>query len=90
MPATRTLTVELPEELAAFVERTVHSGAYESGGALVIHALRDREYVANLDIEWLKAEVLPALAEYDADPSTGVDLHEAFRRLRHRRRSQAA
>ncbi|MBJ7414028.1 MAG: hypothetical protein JHC88_00935 [Niveispirillum sp.] len=37
---------------------------------------------ADADPAWLRAQVLPALEEYDRDPSTGVELSEAFRRVR--------
>lgn len=42
----------------------------------------DFDPFADADPAWLRAQILPALEEYDRNPSTGVELSEAFRRVR--------
>lgn len=44
---------------------------------------------ADADPAWLRARILPALAEYDRDPSTGVELSEAFKRVQAALRNRA-
>lgn len=34
------------------------------------------------DPAWLRAQVLPALEEYDRDPSTGTPMEDVFRELK--------
>lgn len=43
---------------------------------------------ADADPAWLRAQVLPALEEYDSDPSTGTPMEEVFRTLEAELRSR--
>ncbi len=43
---------------------------------------------ADADLAWLRAQVLPALEEYDRDPSTGTPMEEVFRTLEAELRSR--
>ena len=37
---------------------------------------------ADADPAWLRAQILPALEEYDRDPSTGVPMERVFEELK--------
>lgn len=85
MPGTEKRTVSLPIEHAAFADKMVASGDYASFSEVVragLRALRERDEAVE---RWLRDEVLPGLAEYEADPSTGVPADRIMQRIRTRR-----
>jgi antitoxin ParD1/3/4 len=91
----REFKITLPNDLADAVERKVASGEYESVEAVLregLEAVFDRELddilppLSEAAIErWLREDVVKTLAEYDADPSTGVPIEEVMDRFRERR-----
>lgn len=42
----------------------------------------DFDPFADADPAWLRAQILPARERYERDPSSGVEMSEAFRRVR--------
>lgn len=75
-------TFSLTEEQAAFIERKVASGGYASGSEVVREGLREMQQRDEALEIWLRNEVLPAIEEYDADPSKGVTSSELRRRFK--------
>lgn len=72
MPATRRLSVTLPEDLAEMVEAKVASGEYASEDDVIqegLRALDDRQQTIET---WLREEVLPVYDLMAADPSQGL------------------
>lgn len=58
-------------------------------GKLVIDQ-DDTELGPNADVDptWLRAQVMPALEEYDRDPSTGVPMERVFEELKAKLRAR--
>jgi antitoxin ParD1/3/4 len=84
MPAARTRTVSLPDDLAADVDRLVASGRYASAGEVVragLDALHERDAAVE---RWLRADVAAAHDAAVADPARVRDLAAVFARLRAR------
>lgn len=77
-------SVDIREEDAAFVDRLVSSGAYDSAEDVIsagISALRDHE----ADFErWLREKVVPVAREMEAHPERGIPAAEVFAELRRR------
>ncbi len=89
-------TVELTAEQAEVIDQLVAEGTYPSASAVIAEALdrvagpSDEELgpapeLTEEDVErWLKEEVAPTIAEYDADPSnvlTADEVREHLARL---------
>lgn len=75
-------TFSLTEEQAAFIDEKVESGGYASGSEVVREGLRGmREGDVVLE-SWIRREVLPAIQEYDADPSSGISPVQLRRRMK--------
>ena len=74
-------TFSLTEEQAAFIDQKVASGGYASGSEVVREGLREMQVRDEAIEAWLRQEVLPAIEEYDADPSTGIPAEEFFEKL---------
>jgi len=72
-------TFSLTEEQAAFIDQKVASGGYASGSEVVREGLRNLQRSDEALEAWLRQEVLPAIEEYDADPSKGVEPAELSR-----------
>lgn len=72
-------TFSLTEEQAAFVDQKVASGGYASGSEVVREGLRTIQRSDEAMEAWLRQEVLPAIEEYDADPSQGTSSAELGR-----------
>lgn len=77
MGAIEHLTFAVPADLADSIRSHVMSGEYASENDIVVEALRLWSYDEGLeddpDVEaWLRREVLPALEEYDRDPSRAL------------------
>lgn len=74
-------TFSLSEEQAAFIDKKVASGGYVSGSEVVREGLRAmQEDDADME-EWLLGEVLPAIREYEADPSSARPADEVFEEI---------
>lgn len=78
----RTLTVEVPPELARLVEEKVASGQYASEGEVLLHGLRLLDDHAPWPSDdWLRSEVLPIVDACELDPSrlkTSEDVFQAI------------
>jgi antitoxin ParD1/3/4 len=76
------MKVELPPELAEFVQTKIRNGEFASESEVLlasVRALQDSE----LEFErWLLDDVAAAYDAHRADPSGAVDLDEAANRLR--------
>ena len=81
MRSTRQLSITLPTAMADMVKERVASGAYASESEVVregLRALQERD----AEIErWLRSEVVPTLSAYEANPSRGTPIDEAFDRV---------
>lgn len=78
MSALKETNIRLPEELVDRVRDKVRSGRYESESDVIaesLAALDDRD--AELD-DWLREQVLPAIEEWEKDPSLAIPMEEAF------------
>lgn len=85
------LSVTLPDDLAAQVRAKVESGHYASESDVVIDALRALQDSHRSAEDWLRAEVVQAYDELDADPASGVTLDDVRASLAAtRRRLEAA
>ena len=79
---TRTITIELPEDVAEAVTSRVEAGDFSSEGDVLAESFRYYEQEpdvleASEEFEaWLKSEVLPVLNELDADPSAILSAEE--------------
>jgi putative addiction module CopG family antidote len=90
MRATRQLSITLPIEMADMVKHKVASGAYASESEVIregLRALQDRD--AAID-RWLREEVVPVLAEHEADPSRAIPIEEVFDNVIGRLRERTA
>ena len=99
MEATRRLEIELPEDLAAFVEAEVGTGRFADRSEAVASALtlmrEQDEDAADPDVEtWLREVVVPRYQAWKAsgEPAMTVDevLVSLARRRAERRRADAA
>lgn len=75
-------TFSLTEEQAAFIDRKVESGGYASGSEVVRQSLRGFQEEDAAMEKWLREEVVPAIEEYDADPSSGITPTQLRRRFK--------
>ena len=78
------VTIDLPAEQTAFIERLVESGEYDSASEVVkagIEALQlhDREIE-----HWLRTEVADTFDRMQADPSRGIPLEDVIARFEKR------
>ena len=74
-------SIAVSEEDAKIIERQVESGRYESASDVISAGLRlleERESETDL---WMRREIPRRLAEYDRDPSIGIPLDEAMKRI---------
>jgi putative addiction module CopG family antidote len=76
MPATRQLTVTLPEDLVDRVHEKVASGEYESEAEVIRDGLEALEEDRRRFESWLREEVVPALEALEADPSRAVSIED--------------
>ena len=93
MSKTDERTVALPDDLAAYVDERVASGAYGSASEVVGAALRSLQE-RDGDIElWLRDDVAPVCRAMDADRSRALTGEEVFadleRRHQHRMTKRA-
>ena len=81
MPASRSITITLSEDMNEFVEAKIGSGEFASESDVVVEALR---CLAEEDAEferWVEDEVVPALKTFEAKPSGSFTLEETRQRL---------
>ena len=78
MRTTRQLSVTLPIKMADMVREKVASGEYASESEVLRDGLRALTERAAAVERWLRNEVVPAYDEYVADPSSAIQLDEAF------------
>ena len=87
MPAVRRITVELDEDLAAFVDRRIIVDGHADGESVVVDALtvqRVKELYDQLpepSADTFNAMLRESIAEWDADPTGAVELEAAFAQL---------
>ncbi len=78
------VTVDLPSDQAAYIERLVESGEYGSASEVVkagIESLRQHDR----EIEhWLRTEVAETYDRMQADPSRGIPLDDVRARFEER------
>lgn len=75
------LTLELPSELASYVERKVRSGAFVDAGGVALEALQQMRAQEG-ELERILREEIPAMLKaIDADPSRLTPLDAAFDEL---------
>ncbi|APH72821.1 ribbon-helix-helix domain-containing protein [Aquibium oceanicum] len=78
------VTIDLPAEQTAFIERLVESGEFDSASEVIkagIEALQlhDREIE-----HWLRTEVADTFDRMQADPSRGIPLEDVIARFEKR------
>jgi antitoxin ParD1/3/4 len=88
MSASHSITVELPEEAFDFISTKLSSGEYTNASDVVRDSLGQMQLRSEESDEQLRADVLPALEEFDADPSGGVTVEQVKAHLAARRESQ--
>ncbi len=82
MSKTRTISVELPEEMVAFAERKVAAGEYGGIGDFVEAAIQGAQDREKSFEEWVKTEVAAAYDDWKSNPDDSVDASEAFGEIR--------
>jgi Arc/MetJ-type ribon-helix-helix transcriptional regulator len=95
--ATQALTIELRDDLAEMVREKVASGEYATAGEVVadgLEALLEEQAALTSGPawdKWVREDLLPSIAEYQANPSVLIPIEEVKARLaaRHARRSAA-
>jgi len=81
MPATQTLNITLPDDMAGVVISKVQSGQYADESEVVrdgLYALLERERAVE---HWLNADVGPAWDALKADPDRAVTAAQVRARL---------
>lgn len=91
----RTVTVELSEEQARWIDEQVEAGEYPDQPTLLVQALETglkwvRETSGTHEADWVVREVLPALERLGSDPARGYSIDQARSELEHRRAMRAA
>ena len=88
MPATRKITVELPEETAREIDARVASGFAESAEAYVVESLETYLLGQDPEIErWLREEVVPTMDRWGREQTPGVPAEEVFAGIKARYRA---
>ncbi|WP_323105097.1 ribbon-helix-helix domain-containing protein [Rhizobium sp. CC-YZS058] len=78
MPAMRKLTIEIPEDLALFVDAQVAAGHYASADEVLAEGLAGlAEDDAELEA-WIEKEVIPVYDRVMANPSELLTHEEVF------------
>ena len=90
MRTTRQLSITLPNEMAQMVHERVARGDYASESEVIREGLRSLMARDAAQETWLREQVAPALAAYDADPSDAVELDDAFDRVQAEYRARHA
>lgn len=83
-------TISLPAAEAERIEALVQSGEYSSAGEVIREAMLALDERNTSLEEWLREEVLPVAAAYDANPSRGIPAEEVFARLRARHENRVS
>lgn len=78
MPKVVKRTFSLTEEQAAFIDAKVEGGKFASGSEVVRAGIRSMQEDDEATERWVKEEVLPAIEEYERDPSTARPADEVF------------
>ncbi|MHB1102905.1 MAG: type II toxin-antitoxin system ParD family antitoxin [Devosia sp.] len=74
-------TFSLSEEQAGFIDRKVASGDYVSGSEVIREGLRAMQERDAAIEKWLREEVVPAIQQYEADPSSARPAEVFFEEL---------
>lgn len=82
MEATRRLEVEVPEELAQWVQEQVDAGRFENASNAVgcgLTAIREQDEDELED--WVREEIAAGYDEWKANPTGGIPIEEVSARL---------
>jgi antitoxin ParD1/3/4 len=91
MSATRTITIEVPEEVALRMDAEVAAGNYADASDVVTESVRAQLHQSRYDgsdpeIErWLQEQVLPTYERWQREKTPGIPAEEVLDRLRARR-----
>ncbi len=81
-PSIQKRTVSLPSKQGKYIDQLARSGTYASASEVSragLRALEDRDAAIE---RWLRAEVVQAYDELDADPRSAIPAEEVFAGLR--------
>lgn len=82
MSNTHSISIDLPQNMAAMVKAKVASGEYATESEVIRDALRTLQ-ARDLAVErWLMVEVAKSHDEFMADPSIGIPAEEVMARVR--------
>ena len=79
------ISIVLPAHILEFIKGRVASGAYGTESDVIqqgVQLLRSQQLDAD---DWIRSEVLPALAEYDVDPTQGLSTEQMRQSLARKR-----
>jgi antitoxin ParD1/3/4 len=88
MATNHQISVSLPEQLAALVQRKVASGEYADESDVICDSLQLLDEQENGLERWLREEVVAASQELNADPSSGLTSNEVLAGLEAARRQR--
>ncbi len=83
------LTITLSDEIVAKIEATVAAGAFPDASTLIEESVRERLVPDPAFESWLHTEVLPGIAEWEANPADGIPIDQILPRLRARQAGAA-
>lgn len=88
MPPSKQLAITLSPEMAEFVNRKVVSGEYADESAVIVDSLALLQDQQKKMDRWLREDVMPACAAFEADPPPGISASELLAHLDAARRDR--
>lgn len=76
------VTITLSDEAIAFVKAKLATGEYASESAVIEHELEAARLEDEAQRRWEREEVLHAIEEFEADPSTAFSAEQVLENLR--------